>query len=82
MEKSKCASCGYEWDTGKSGVHSCLKNIKDRITILKNTYKKSHEKFSELKIKYFNNDLMFERYAVMEIEYNIFVVRLDKILNH
>ena len=31
-DKSKCCTCGYEWETGKDGIHSCADNFKRRIS--------------------------------------------------
>ena len=29
--KSKCCSCGYEWETGKDGSHQCSEKLKARM---------------------------------------------------
>lgn len=31
MNKSKCRSCGFEWNTGTDGNHSCAKILQERI---------------------------------------------------
>ena len=30
-DKSKCCTCGFEWDTGKNGGHSCSDTLLKRI---------------------------------------------------
>ena len=37
MSKCKCCTCGYVWEKGQSGSHSCSKYLLDRIGILEHT---------------------------------------------
>ena len=30
-QKSKCCTCGFEWETGKNGSHSCAETLLKQI---------------------------------------------------
>ena len=36
-EMSECCTCGYQWPTGQSGTHSCIRMLKDKIERMQET---------------------------------------------